>query len=120
MWILATPVQFYIAARFYRSAWRGIKHRRYGMDFLVTTSTTVAYVSSVVSAIQSASTGEMSSSFFETSALLITFVVLGKYLETLAKARTTDALLKLLDLQPRTLRAPARLCAADALYVVAR
>ena len=44
----------------------------------------------------------MNNSFFETSALLITFVVLGKYLESVAKARTTTALLKLLDLQPRT------------------
>ena len=35
MWALATPVQFYSAARFYKAAWRGMRHRRFGMDFLV-------------------------------------------------------------------------------------
>jgi Cu+-exporting ATPase len=58
--------------------------------------TSVAYAASVVSAVKTG--GE---SFFETSALLITFVVLGKWLETMAKSRTTSALLKLLDMQPR-------------------
>lgn len=98
MWALATPVQFYVAARFYRSAWRGLKNRQFGMDFLVALGTTTAYVASVVCAFTSA--GE-ATSFFETSALLISFVVLGKWLETVAKAKTTDALLKLLHLQPR-------------------
>jgi Cu+-exporting ATPase len=98
MWLLATPVQFYVAARFYRSAWRGLLHRRLGMDFLVVLGTTVAYAASVFSALQA----EGSASFFESSSLLITFVVLGKFLETLAKSKTTEALMKLMDLQPRT------------------
>ncbi len=101
MWVLATPVQFYVGSRFYRAAWRGVWLRRFGMDFLVVLGTSVSYFGSVVGAV-TAATG--SASFFETSTLLITFVVLGKYLETLAKAKTTDALLKLLYLQPRTSR----------------
>ena len=52
MWILATPVQFYVAARFYRAAYRGALHRRFGMDFLVVLGTTVAYLASVVNTIQ--------------------------------------------------------------------
>jgi hypothetical protein len=63
---------------------------------LLASGTTVAYAASIVSTVKTG--GE---SFFETSALLITFVVLGKLLETMAKARTTSALLKLLDMQPR-------------------
>ncbi len=97
MWLLATPVQFYVAARFYRSAWRGMKNRRFGMDMLVVLGTTTAYLASVACAL---GFGGASTSFFETSALLITFVVLGKLLETVAKGKTTEALLKLLNLQP--------------------
>ena len=103
MWILATPVQFWVARRFYRSAWLGMKHRRFGMDFLVVLGTTVAYIASAVSVMRMAIWGVEAMPFFEASALLLTFVVMGKLLETMAKGKTTDALLKLMDMQPRTL-----------------
>ena len=102
-WSLATPVQFFVAMRFYRNAWRGLLHRRFGMDLLVALGTSIAYLASVLSALGVLSGG---SSLFECSSLLVTFVLLGKYLEALAKAKTTEALLVLMDMQPRKIKHP--------------
>eukprot|EP01138_Halocafeteria_seosinensis_P006365 gb/GECG01006507.1/.p1 GENE.gb/GECG01006507.1/~~gb/GECG01006507.1/.p1 ORF type:complete len:1416 (+),score=201.95 gb/GECG01006507.1/:1-4248(+) len=101
-WLLATPVQFYIGAPFYRNTWNGIKHGNIGMDFLIMVGTTVAYVASLIDVIIAiASSGVYKShEFFETSALLLAFVVMGKYLEARAKGRTNDALASLMELQP--------------------
>ena len=99
---LASPVQFGVGAQFYRNTWNGIKHCTIGMDFLIVVGTTVSYVASVIDvliAIASHGTYE-SHQFFETAALLITFVVLGKYLEARAKGKTNDALTALMELQP--------------------
>ena len=91
--ILSTPVQFIAGKRFYVSAWKGLRHGSFGMDFLVSFGTSVAYFYSVVMCIASIFITPISMSeghsdtplFFETSSVLITFVILGKYLESNAK-----------------------------------
>ena len=115
--ILSFPVQFIVGAKFYRGAWKGLRRGRcsMGMDFLIAAGTTAAYFASLlqmglnVSAATSSAGAAGSSghatagstmTFFETSALLIAFVALGKFLETVAKGRTSDALAELLKLQP--------------------
>lgn len=83
--IFALPVQFYVGASFYKGAWSALKMRTFNMDSLIAIGSSVAFF-----------TG-----FFETSAFLITFVVLGKFLEAKAKGRTSDAIKKLTDLMPK-------------------
>lgn len=121
MFLLATPVQFGVGKRFYKSAYRGLVHGcTMGMDFLVVMGTTSAYVYSlIVFGLQmvvkfnydeaksgGGETGEFSdgvmklSPTFETGAWLITFVTLGKYLEAYARGKTAGALQTLMELQP--------------------
>ncbi|XP_057797951.1 probable copper-transporting ATPase HMA5 [Salvia miltiorrhiza] len=102
-WILTTPVQFVIGRRFYVGAYRAIKRGAANMDVLVMLGTNAAYLYSVYSALRSASSrGFESTDFFETSAMLISFILLGKYLEALAKGRTSEAIGKLMNLSPET------------------
>jgi Cu+-exporting ATPase len=91
--ILATPVQFGLGLRFYRSAFGAIRARSGNMDLLVSLGTTAAYGLSVYHL----STGPL---YFESSAVVITLVLLGKYLESKAKLQTTEALLALQSLRP--------------------
>lgn len=103
LWVLTTPVQFYVGAGFYVAAWRSAKVGVLGMDFLVAAGTSAAYFASVAAIIiKSVNDDFESESFFETSAALIAFVVLGKYLESVAKGKTSSALLTLMDLRPST------------------
>ncbi len=98
--ILATPVQFFFGARFYRSAWKSILARTGNMDLLVAVGTTAAYVLSLYQlAIQTEH--EL---YFESSAVVITLVMLGKWLETRAKSQTTDAIRNLKALRPEKAR----------------
>lgn len=84
------------------------------MDVLIAGGTTAAYVYSIISVVYGMATpGYESVQFFEISAMLITFVFLGKYLETVAKRKTSEALRHLLDLQPAT-----ALLMADGLHTV--
>lgn len=102
MFLLATPVQFWVGKGFYVHAYKAARRRYFGMDFLIVVGTTVAYAYSVVAMFLATSSDQFrSESFFETSAMLITFVVLGKYLETAAKNSTASALASLLAMQPR-------------------
>ncbi|EED86889.1 copper transporter, ATP dependent, partial [Thalassiosira pseudonana CCMP1335] len=98
MFLLATPVQFGVGKRFYKSAYRGLVHGcTMGMDFLVVMGTTSAYVYSLIVF----GDGVMKlSPTFETGAWLITFVTLGKYLEAYARGKTAGALQTLMELQP--------------------
>lgn len=93
----ATPVQFWIGWRFYKGTAAAMKNRAANMDTLIAIGTSAAYFYSVATAFFIE--GEM---FFETSALLITFVVLGKYLEALTKGKTSEAIKKLMKLRPKT------------------
>ena len=97
--ILATPVQFYIGASFYQGALSALRIKSFNMDSLIAIGTSVTYFYSLVNLLTG--TPEL---YFETSSLLITFVVLGKLLEAKAKRRTGDATKKLLWLQAKTAR----------------
>ncbi len=101
--LLATPVQFVIGWRFYKKAFFSIKSLTPGMDFLVAMGTTAAYVFSVYNGFF-AENGNISEPglYFEASAIIITLVLFGKYLETIAKGRTSEALKKLIGLQPKS------------------
>lgn len=101
--ILATPVQFIIGWRFYKKAWSSIKMLSPGMDFLVAMGTSAAYLFSIYNGfIKSYPSGIRPELYFEASAIIITLVLLGKYLEAIAKGRTSEALKKLMGLQPKT------------------
>ncbi|QAS51198.1 heavy metal translocating P-type ATPase [Halobacillus litoralis] len=100
--ILATPVQFYIGASFYNGAYRALSNKSANMDVLVALGTSAAYFYSVVEAIRWKLNPEiMPELYFETSAVLITLILVGKLFEALAKGRTTAALTKLLNLQAK-------------------
>lgn len=96
--VLATPVQFGLGARFYRGAWKSIKNRTGNMDLLVALGTTAAYGMSVYQSMQ----GSADHLYFESSAVVITLVLLGKWLEHRAKQHTAEAIQALSALQPET------------------
>ncbi|CAK9171520.1 unnamed protein product [Ilex paraguariensis] len=101
-WALVTIVQFVIGKRFYVAAGRALRNGSTNMDVLVALGTSASYFYSVYALLYGAVTGFWSPTYFETSAMLITFVLLGKYLETLAKGKTSDAIKKLVELAPAT------------------
>ncbi|XP_054777670.1 copper-transporting ATPase RAN1-like [Prosopis cineraria] len=101
-WALVSVIQFVIGKRFYIAAGRALRNGSTNMDVLVALGTTASYVYSVCALLYGALTGFWSPTYFETSAMLITFVLLGKYLECLAKGKTSDAIKKLVELSPAT------------------
>jgi Cu+-exporting ATPase len=96
-WLLATPVQFYFGAGFYKSAWRAILNRTGNMDLLVAIGTTAAYVLSVYMMLQG-----HEHLYFEAASVVITLVLMGKWLEKRAKRQTTEAIRALQKLRPDT------------------
>ncbi len=111
--ILATPVQFIIGAGFYRGMWSSLKMRTFNMDSLIAIGTSTAYLYSLVNFINYVLTNnsfiglngvKIPDLYFETAAFLITFVLLGKWLEASAKGKTSDAIKKLMGLQAKTAR----------------
>ncbi|MBB6479634.1 heavy metal translocating P-type ATPase [Spirochaeta isovalerica] len=101
--VLATPVQFWIGWRFYKGAWKSLAAGSPGMDVLVAMGTSSAYFFSVFNGFFAQSLGvETSGLYFEASAIIITLVLLGKYLESRAKGKTSEAIKKLMGLQPKT------------------
>nr|XP_043609864.1 copper-transporting ATPase HMA4-like [Erigeron canadensis] len=102
-WILCTPVQFIIGKRFYVGSYHALRRRSANMDVLVALGTNAAYFYSVYTVIKALiSDAFEGQDFFETSTMLISFILLGKYLESIAKGKTSDALAKLTDLAPDT------------------
>lgn len=99
--LLATPVQFWIGARFYRGAWASLRGGGANMDVLVALGTSMAYFYSLVVTLANRHDLHV---YFEASAMIITLVLLGKLMEARAKARTTAALDALLRLQPKMAR----------------
>lgn len=99
LWALATPVQFFCGFDFYKMAWYGIRSGRAGMDVLVALGTTASYSYAVVGVLWE---DEHASHFFETSAVLICFVLAGKWMQAIAVHRTSDALSHLMELQSKT------------------
>ncbi|XP_041027678.1 copper-transporting ATPase RAN1-like isoform X2 [Juglans microcarpa x Juglans regia] len=101
-WALVSLVQFLVGKRFYIAAARALRNGSTNMDVLVALGTSASYFYSVYALLYGAVTGFWSPTYFETSAMLITFVLLGKYLECLAKGKTSDAIKKLVELAPAT------------------
>ncbi|MEJ7669911.1 MAG: heavy metal translocating P-type ATPase [Casimicrobiaceae bacterium] len=100
-WLLATPVQFWLGARFYRAGWKALRARTGNMDLLVALGTSAAYGLSVYQLFALA--GEPTPHlYFEASAVVITLVLLGKWLEARAKRQTTEAIRALNALRPDT------------------
>ena len=100
---LAAPVQFGLGRQFYERAWRAVKHGGANMDLLVALGTSAAYAYSayvVVAGVTAPSLVKGDAHFFETSAVLISFVLMGKWLEARAKGKTSDAIRALAALQP--------------------
>src|SRR3989339_708160 len=97
LFLLATPVQFIVAADIYKSAWVALKNKTANMDSLIAIGTSAAYIFSVYAIFFDPSLGQ----YFETSAILITFVVFGRYLEAIAKGKTSEAIKKLMELSPK-------------------
>jgi Cu+-exporting ATPase len=96
LWSLATPVQFYVGSQFYKGAWGALKNKSANMDTLVALGTSAAYFFSVYVVLSG--NGHQ---YFEASAVLITLVVFGKYLEAKAKGKTSEAIKKLMHLSPK-------------------
>lgn len=101
-WLLATPVQFILGARFYRAAWGALKSRTGNMDLLVAIGTSAAYGLSVYHLMVSSAAHDQV--YFEASAVIITLIMLGKWLESRAKQQTTEAIRALQALRPDTAR----------------
>ncbi|XP_059645625.1 probable copper-transporting ATPase HMA5 [Cornus florida] len=102
-WVLSTPVQFIIGRRFYTGSYKALRHGSANMDVLIALGTNAAYFYSVYSVLRAATSPNFKGTdFFETSAMLISFILLGKYLEVLAKGKTSAAIAKLMDLAPET------------------
>jgi P-type Cu+ transporter len=100
---LATPVQFIIGKQFYVGAYKALKNKSANMDVLVALGTSAAYFYSVFLAYQSIGLGmHMVELYFETSAILITLIILGKMFEAKAKGRSSEAIKKLMGLQAKT------------------
>ena len=111
--ILTTPVQFIIGKGFYKGMFSALRMKTFNMDSLIAIGTSVAYFYSVINfsayylatkSIIGVGGAKIPELYFETAAFLITFVILGKWLEAKAKGRTSDAIKKLMGLQAKTAR----------------
>jgi P-type Cu2+ transporter len=104
MWALSTPVILLFGKDFYINAWKQAKHRVTNMDTLVALSTGVAYIFSVFNTVYPQfwhSRGLHAHVYFEAAAVIIAFILLGKLLEEKAKGNTSEAIKKLMGLQPK-------------------
>lgn len=100
-WVLSTPVQFVLGWRFYSGSYKSLRRGSANMDVLIALGTNAAYFYSVYSVLRAATSKHFEGAdFFETSAMLISFILLGKYLEILAKGKTSNAIAKLMNLTP--------------------
>jgi len=107
LFLLATPVQFWAGWGFYQAAWSGLKNRTASMDTLIAIGTSAAYGFSAATTLfgkELSRFGFPLIMYFDTSSIIITLILLGRYLEAKAKAHTGDAIKKLLHLQAKTAR----------------
>ena len=105
MWILSTPLVFWLGRDFYRNAWKQLKHRTSNMDTLVAVSTGIAYTFSLFNLFWPEfwlSRGIHPHVYFEAASVIISFILLGRLLEEKAKGNTSEAIKKLMGLQPAT------------------
>jgi Cu+-exporting ATPase len=108
---LATPVQFYAGWPFYQGAWRVGRHRAADMNTLIAVGTSAAYFYSLAAILfpgffeaAGIATHEALPLYFDTSAAIVTLILLGRFLEARARSHTSDAIRRLIGLQPRTAR----------------
>jgi len=107
LWLLATPVQFWIGRMFYKGAWGALKHRNADMNTLIAVGTSTAYLYSAAAALFPgffASGGRSVHVYFDTSVMIIVLILFGRMLEARAKGRSFAAIRKLMELQPKTAR----------------
>jgi Cu+-exporting ATPase len=100
MWAVATPVQFYVGAQYYVGAYKSLRNRSANMDVLIAMGSSVAYFYSIFVTLGVIS-GHV---YFETAAVIITLIRLGKFLEARAKGRTSEAIKKLMGLRAKAAR----------------
>ena len=100
MFALATPVQFYVGGQYYVGAFKALRNRSANMDVLIAMGSSVAYIYSIVVMLGLLS-GHV---YFETAAVIITLIRLGKFLEARAKGRTSEAIKKLMGMRAKTAR----------------
>jgi len=104
LWALATPVQFWAGWQFYRGVWGALRHKTSDMNTLVAVGTSAAYFYSMVAVLFPslfAAEAELGL-YFDTSAMIITLILLGRLLETRARGQTSEAIKKLIGLNPQT------------------
>jgi Cu+-exporting ATPase len=104
---MALPIVFWAGSQFYRGFWAALKHKTSDMNTLVAVGTAAAFIySSVATFIPSifASTGRVASVYFDTAAVIVTLILLGRLLEARAKGQTSEAIRKLAGLQAKTAR----------------
>jgi len=107
LFMLTTPVQFWAGRHFYQNAWASLKHGSTNMNTLVVVGTSSAYGYSAALTLFPDLLGHFAShggAYYDTSAVIITLILFGKYLEARAKSRAGEAIKKLMGLQPRTAR----------------
>ncbi|MCZ6789922.1 MAG: copper-translocating P-type ATPase [Chloroflexi bacterium] len=116
LWLLATPVQFWIGATFYRGAWSALKHKTATMNTLVAVGTSVAYAYSTVLTFRGGWFAEAhlvhahsvfahsTGTYFDAAAIVIALVLMGRLLEARAKGQTSEAIRRLMGLRPKTAR----------------
>ncbi|HEY5472258.1 MAG TPA: heavy metal translocating P-type ATPase, partial [Candidatus Limnocylindrales bacterium] len=107
LWALATPVQFWAGWQFYKGAWGSLKHGAADMNTLIAVGTSAAYLYSIAATVYPAAfeaAGQMPATYFDTSAVIIGLILLGRYLEARAKGQTSEAIRKLMGLQARSAR----------------
>lgn len=107
LFALATPVQFWAGKRFHRASWAALRHKTTNMNSLVTVGTFAAYIYSALATFTPAlflKGGITPDVYYDTSATIITLILLGRLLEAKAKGRTSEAIKRLMRLRPKTAR----------------
>lgn len=105
LFVLTTPVQFWVGGQFYRNAWARARHGSSDMNTLIAVGTSAAYLYSTVAVFAPGffvAVGQQPQMYFDTAAVIITLILLGRLLEARAKRRTTEAIRRLAQLQPKT------------------
>ena len=107
LWILATPIQFWAGGQFYSGAWAALKHRATNMNTLIAVGTSAAYFYSVALILYPSFfevQGVTRAVYFDTSTVIVALILLGRYLEMVARGHTSEAIKKLMGLRPKTAR----------------
>ena len=111
LWAVATPVQFWAGWRFYRGAWGALRHKTSDMNTLIAVGTSAAYLYSMIAVLFPrlfTAGGLEPHLYFDTSAAIIALILLGRFLEARARGQTSEAIKKLIGMQPRAADYPRR------------